>query len=115
MLDQGVLCLFGFMGTPGILAVSALVNERQVPLIGAVSGAPATKDPTNKFVFIVRTSFSKEAENAVNVGVITGMKVWGVVYQDDGQGKAALAGVADRSGASYVDTMIVGHGRRIIR
>ena len=24
MLDQGVLCLFGFMGTPGILAVSAL-------------------------------------------------------------------------------------------
>lgn len=93
MLDKGVLCLFGFMGTPGILAVSALVNERQVPLIGAVSGAPATKDPKNKFVFIVRTSFAKEAEDAVNVGVITGMKVWGVVYQDDGQGQAALAGV----------------------
>jgi branched-chain amino acid transport system substrate-binding protein len=93
MLDQGVLCLFGFMGTPGILAVSALVNERQVPLIGAVSGAPAAKDPKNKFVFIVRTSFVKEAESAVNVGVITGVKVWGVVYQDDGQGKAALAGV----------------------
>ena len=93
LVDDGVFCLYGFMGTPGILAVSGVLNSLQVPLVGAVSGAPAIKDPKHRFVFVNRASFAFEATTAVTVGVTTGMKSWAVVYQNDGQGAAALEGV----------------------
>lgn len=93
LVDQGVLALFGFMGTPGIVEVSKFVNENKVPLIGAVSGAPIVKDPSNRYVFVVRASFAHEASSAVEIGATTGVRSWGVVYQDDGQGRAALSGV----------------------
>ena len=93
LVDQGALCLFGFMGTPGIIEVSPTLTEMQVPLIGAVSGAPALKDPSHRYVFVVRASFATEAAHAVEIGITTGMRSWGVVYQDDGQGRSALQGV----------------------
>ena len=93
LADQGVLCLYGFMGTPGIIEVSPVLTEMQMPLIGAVSGAPALKDPSHRYVFVMRASFAAEAAHAVEIGITTGMRSWGVVYQDDGQGKSALQGV----------------------
>ena len=65
LVDQGALCLFGFMGTPGIIEVSPTLTEMQVPLIGAVSGAPALKDPSHRYVFVMRASFATEAAHAV--------------------------------------------------
>ena len=93
LVDQGALALFGFMGTPGIIEVSKFVNENKIPLVGAVSGAPIVKDPSNRYVFVVRSSFAHEASSAVEIGTTTGVRSWGVVYQDDGQGRAALGGV----------------------
>jgi branched-chain amino acid transport system substrate-binding protein len=85
LIDRDVLCLFGFMGSPGVLAVSDLLNERQVPLVGATAGSSAAKAARHKYIFIVRATFEQEAEYAVTVGVLTGLKTWAGVYQDDGE------------------------------
>lgn len=93
LLQKQVVSLFGYMGTPGVLQMGKFTSEYKIPLVGAVSGSPAAKDPNNKYLFVMRASFQQEAAMAVNIGVSTGTTSWGVVYQEDASGKAALDGV----------------------
>lgn len=91
--EAQVFALFGYVGTPTSAAALPLVNEAQVPFVGAYTGAELLRAPHNRQVFNIRASYFDETEHIVNQLVTTGVRNIAVFYQNDAYGKAGLEGV----------------------
>src|SRR6188508_2649919 len=90
-----VVALFGFAGTANIgkLLTDKVLEEGGAALVAPYTGAEALRSPFNPWIFHVRSSYADEAEHMVQQLTTLGMKRIAVMYQDDGFGKAGLAGV----------------------
>jgi ABC-type branched-subunit amino acid transport system substrate-binding protein len=82
-----VVALFGFAGTAN---VTQLLADGVLEQGGAALVAPYTFNP---WIFHVRAGYADEAEHMVQQLATLGMDRVAVMYQDDGFGKAGLAGV----------------------
>ncbi|MEQ1518802.1 MAG: ABC transporter substrate-binding protein, partial [Usitatibacteraceae bacterium] len=91
--DDGVLALFGYVGTPTSNAALPIFTQSRVPFVGAFTGAQSLREPFNRYVFNVRASYFDETEAIVQHLVLSGAKRIAVFYQNDAYGKAGLAGV----------------------
>lgn len=92
--ETGVFALIGPVGTPTSAAVLPMVTEKQVPYVGAFTGAEVLRHPYNKWVVNVRASYFEETETMVErLTKDLGVKKIAIFYQDDAYGKAGLAGV----------------------
>ena len=93
LLNDEVLALFGYIGTPTSLAALPLVNNAKVPFIAPFTGAQALRDPFSRYVFHLRASYFDETARIVNQVTQVGMKRVAVFHQNDSYGQAGLDGV----------------------
>ena len=88
-----VFSLMAFYGTATTTALLPVLTNSGVPLVGTISGAMALREPVHPLIFHIRASYDDETAAIVEQLVSVGVKRIAVFYQDDGFGKAGLAGV----------------------
>jgi ABC-type branched-subunit amino acid transport system substrate-binding protein len=92
--DKQVFGLLGAVGTPTSAAVLPMVTEKQLPFIGAFTGAELLRNPYNKWVVNIRASYFQETEAMVeHLTKDLSINKIAIFYQDDAYGRAGLAGV----------------------
>ena len=93
LIDDNVLALFGYIGTPTSLAAMPLAVKARVPFFAPFTGAMSLREPLNRNVFHVRASYNDETALIVKQLTELGLKKIAVFYQNDAYGKAGLDGV----------------------
>ena len=95
LIDKmGVFAMIGGVGTPTSKVAVPVCTERQVPFIGAFTGAGLLRDPFNKYVVNLRASYNQETEALANFLVTSkGAKSVACFYQNDAYGQAGLSGI----------------------
>jgi ABC-type branched-subunit amino acid transport system substrate-binding protein len=92
--DDKVFALIGPVGTPTSSATQPIATEAGVPFIGPFTGAEFLRNPFKPNVVNVRASYFQETEEMVErLTKDRGVKNIAILYQDDGFGRAGLAGV----------------------
>lgn len=91
--EDKVFALIGSVGTPTTLAAVPAINEEKIPLVGPFTGAQALREPFNRNIFHVRSSYYDETERIVQHLTTLGIKRIAVFYQNDSYGMAGLTGV----------------------
>ena len=92
-IDDDVLALFGYIGTPTSLAALPLAVKARVPFFAPFTGAMSLREPFHRNVFHVRASYNDETALIVKQLTELGLKKIAVFYQNDAYGKAGLDGV----------------------
>ncbi len=85
-----VFALFGFSGTPTVLAALPAIREAGIPLIAPHTGASALREPFNRLIFHVRAGYEQETDFLLRQLQGTGRQRVAVFYQDDELGRALL-------------------------
>jgi len=93
LLNDDVLALFGYIGTPTSLVALPLANAARAPFIAPFTGAQALRDPFSRYVFHLRASYFDETARIVSQVTQVGMKRIAVFHQNDSYGQAGLEGV----------------------
>ena len=90
-----VVALFGFAGTANVtqLLADGVLEQGGAALVAPYTGGESLRSPFNPWIFHVRAGYADEAEHMVQQLATLGMDRVAVLYQDDGFGKAGLAGV----------------------
>ncbi len=88
-----VFALFGYVGTPTSNAALPIFTKEKVPFFAPFTGAQSLREPFNRYIFNIRSSYFDETEHLVSGLIKNGMKNIAVFYQNDSYGKAGLAGV----------------------
>jgi ABC-type branched-subunit amino acid transport system substrate-binding protein len=92
-IEQDVLALFAYVGTPTSLAAMPLALKSKMPFIAPFTGAMALRNPIHSQVFHVRASYADETALIVKQLNHVGLRKVAVLYQNDAYGKAGLDGV----------------------
>ncbi|MCO4855632.1 ABC transporter substrate-binding protein [Herbaspirillum sp. WGmk3] len=100
-----VFALFGFSGTPTVLAALPAIREAGIPLIAPHTGAAALREPFNRLIFHVRASYEQETGFLLRQLQGTGRKRVAVFYQNDELGKGLLDNLRQRA-AQYGLTLV---------
>jgi branched-chain amino acid transport system substrate-binding protein len=93
LLNEDVLALFGYIGTPTSLAALPLATAAKTPFIAPFTGAQALREPFNRYAFHLRASYYDETARIVTQVTGVGMKRVAVFHQNDSYGQAGLDGV----------------------
>lgn len=90
-----VVALYGFAGTANLtqLLFDGVLEQGGAALVAPYTGGEALRNPFNPWIFHVRAGYVDETEHMVQQLTTLGMNRVAVMYQDDGFGKAGLAGV----------------------
>ncbi|MCC6658983.1 MAG: ABC transporter substrate-binding protein [Rhodocyclaceae bacterium] len=90
-----VVALIGFAGTANLteLLRRNILQQANIALVAPYTGGEPLRSPFNPSLFHIRAGYADEAEHMVGQLVTLGIKDIGVYYQNDGFGKAGLAGV----------------------
>lgn len=93
--NPALVALFGFAGTANVgqLLEDKVLQEAGVALVAPYTGGEPLRNPFNPWIFHVRAGYADEAEHMVQQLTTLGVQRVAVMYQDDGFGKAGLAGV----------------------
>jgi ABC-type branched-subunit amino acid transport system substrate-binding protein len=94
LVDEGAAVLFGYVGTACSLAALPIASAAQRLFYAPFTGSEAVRIPFNPLAFHVRASYVDETHAIVNHLTSVGIQRIGVFYQNDGDGKAGLLGVA---------------------
>ncbi len=84
------LGLLSCVGTPNNTAILPLVDEAGIPYVAPITGASSLRKGSRN-VFHVRASYTDEVQRLIKRLAGMGLKGIGVIYQDNGYGKEALA------------------------
>jgi ABC-type branched-subunit amino acid transport system substrate-binding protein len=90
LLAQGVLSLFGYVGSPQVTAVNAQLNSADVLLFGAMAGADELRGSLYPNVYSIRPGYSEEAAVITKHAETLGMKRLAIVHAKDAESLAAL-------------------------
>lgn len=90
LLGQGVLSLFGYVGSPQVTAVNALLKDADVLLFGAMAGADELRGSLYPNVYSIRPGYSEEAAVITKHAETLGMKKLAIVHAKDAESMAAL-------------------------
>lgn len=88
--DGSVLGLLSCVGTPNNTAIMPLVEEAGIPYVAPITGASSLRKGSRN-VFHVRASYTDEVQRLVKRLAGMGLKGIGIIYQDNGYGREALA------------------------
>ena len=92
--EDKVFALIGPVGTPTSGAVLPFVTAEKVPFIGPYTGVEFLRDPHKPNVVNLRASYFQETEEMVErLTKDLGHTKIAILYQNDGFGRAGLAGV----------------------
>ncbi|NMG34278.1 ABC transporter substrate-binding protein [Azoarcus sp. TTM-91] len=91
LLEQDkVIALFGYTGSPAIMACAPMAEAAKVPMISPVSGTPELQEHAGRYLFFTRASFRDELRAMIDYLTTTGITSYGVTLQDDSFGHSAL-------------------------
>jgi ABC-type branched-subunit amino acid transport system substrate-binding protein len=92
--EDGVFALIGPVGTPTSRAGQPIATEAKVPFIGPFTGAEFLRNPFNRYVVNVRSSYFQETEAWIE-RLTKDLRISkiAILYQDDAFGLAGLEGV----------------------
>ncbi len=99
IIEDGVYCLLGNVGTPTTVAIQPILGKEMVPLFAPFTGAGALRNPVSPYLLHYRASYAQEVEEFLKGAVdVLGRRKIAVFYQNDAYGiavfdtaKAALA------------------------
>jgi len=92
LIDKdGVFALFGLRGTAHTNAAAKIFTPAQVPLFATFSGAKSLREPFNRYIFHVRSSYADETDAIFKQLSELNLNRIGVFYQNDGYGKEGKA------------------------
>ena len=81
-----------FVGTPTAARYLPMAEAEHMPVAGLFTGAQFLYEPLKHYVVNLRASYNDETREQVDNLLESGVKRIGVIYQDDGFGKAVLEG-----------------------
>ncbi len=92
--EDKVFALVGAVGTPTSKAGQPIATAAKVPFIGPFTGAEFLRDPYNRYVVNIRSSYFQETEAWIDhlVKDLAISRI-AILYQDDAFGLAGLEGV----------------------
>jgi ABC-type branched-subunit amino acid transport system substrate-binding protein len=92
--EDKVFALVGAVGTPTSKAGQPIATAAKVPFIGPFTGAEFLRNPFNRYVVNIRSSYFQETEAWIqHLTTDLGVTRIAILYQDDAFGLAGLAGV----------------------
>ena len=92
--EEKVFAIVGAVGTPTSNAGQPIATEAKVPFIGPFTGAEFLRNPYNRYVVNIRTSYFQETEALIeHLTKDLGITKIAILYQDDTFGLAGLDGV----------------------
>src|SRR5471030_2247153 len=92
--EDKVFALVGPVGTPTSKAGQPIATEAKVPFIGPFTGAEFLRNPYNRYVVNIRSSYFQETEAWIeHLTKDIGITKIAILYQDDAFGLAGLEGV----------------------
>lgn len=103
---DNVMALVGALGTPTVLAAYEYLQEKKVPLVGALSISDAVSTPPRDLLYALPSPQSTEAAAYIDYAVKTlNAKRVAVLYQNDSYGKPAL---------DVVEKRLAVHGMKVV-
>ena len=92
--DDKIFALIGPVGTPTSKAGQPIASAAKIPFIGPFTGAEFLRNPYNRYVVNIRSSYFQETEAWIeHLTKDLGITKIGILYQDDAFGLAGLDGV----------------------
>ena len=92
--EDKVFALVGAVGTPTSKVGQPIATEAKVPFIAPFTGADFLRNPYNRYVVNIRSSYFQETEAWIeHLTKDLGITKIAILYQDDAFGLAGLAGV----------------------
>jgi branched-chain amino acid transport system substrate-binding protein len=92
--EDKVFALVGAVGTPTSKAGQPIATAAKVPFIGPFTGAEFLRNPFNRYIVNIRSSYFQETEAWIeHLTIDLGITRIAILYQDDAFGLAGLAGV----------------------
>jgi len=92
--EEKVFALVGAVGTPTSKAGQPIATAAKVPFIGPFTGAEFLRNPFNRYVVNIRSSYFQETEAWIeHLTKDLGVTRIAILYQDDAFGLSGLAGV----------------------
>jgi len=92
--EERVFALVGAVGTPTSKAGQPIATAAKVPFIGPFTGAEFLRNPFNRYIVNIRSSYFQETEAWIeHLTNDLGITKIAILYQDDAFGLAGLAGV----------------------
>lgn len=92
--EEKVFALVGAVGTPTSKAGQPIATAAKVPFIGPFTGAEFLRNPFNRYVVNIRSSYFQETEAWIeHLTNDLGVTRIAILYQDDAFGLSGLAGV----------------------
>ncbi len=92
--EDKVFALVGPVGTPTSKAGQPIATDAKVPFIGPFTGAEFLRNPYNRYVVNIRSSYFQETEAWIeHLTKDLGITKIAILYQDDAFGLAGLDGV----------------------
>lgn len=96
LLDQGVLSLFGFAGSPQVTAAYPLIKDGDVLLFAPMSAADEFRGALYPNLYSLRPGYSEEAAAITRHAETLGARKFGILHATDGESMSALD-AADRT------------------
>ena len=90
LIDQGVLCLFGFYGTPQVTAAYPLIKDTDLLLFGPMSAADEFHGAVYPNIYSIRPGYSEEAAAITRHAETLGARKLAILHATDGESLAAL-------------------------
>jgi len=92
--EEKVFAILGAVGTPTSKAGQPIATAAKVPFIGPFTGAEFLRNPFNRYIVNIRSSYFQETEAWIeHLTKDLGITNIAILYQDDAFGLAGLAGV----------------------
>ena len=92
--EDKIFALVGPVGTPTSKAGQPIATDAKVPFIGPFTGAEFLRNPYNRYVVNIRSSYFQETEAWIeHLTKDLGITKIAILYQDDAFGLAGLEGV----------------------
>jgi branched-chain amino acid transport system substrate-binding protein len=90
LLEQGVLSLFGYYGSPTVTAVYPLIKDSDVLLFAPMAGADEFRGALYPNVYSIRPGYAEEAAAIARHAETMGARKLGILHASDSESVAAL-------------------------
>lgn len=111
--EDKVFALVGSVGTPTSKAGQPIASAAKIPFIGPFTGAEFLRDPYNRYVVNIRSSYFQETEAWIeHLTKDLGLTKIAILYQDDAFGLAGLEGVNRAMAKRHMTLVASGSFRR---
>ena len=111
--EDKIFALVGPVGTPTSKAGQPIASAAKIPFIGPFTGAEFLRDPYNRYVVNIRSSYFQETEAWIeHLTKDLGITKIAILYQDDAFGLAGLEGVNRAMAKRHMELVASGSFRR---